>query len=218
MFYRSYGLLLFIIALLVASQGYRDNLPLGCLIAGLILLIDLPLRFIGNIVPWRETDEPLWPIARFRGSHIFLIPTWLVGVAGLLLAAGTFFSPGFHKLLTTPNLFKSKDQKDAPPRPDPPPAPRLEVLIEEVAPFDGSNFRFTVHNQANVKLTQVLKAVRYQSRQGKDDMMSETIGDLEAGEKRPYAFRAVGPLILLTVHVNGLTPDKQRVSVDRGWK
>src|ERR1043166_8928007 len=193
MYYRSYGLLLFVIALMVSAQGFRDNTPLGATIAGLILLIDLPLRWIGTLTPWDDCDKSWWAIARYRGSHIFLIPTWIVGVFALGVGAASFLSPSFHTFLHSPLVNR---KGDTPPPKDPPAPPvmagTLEVDFEEIAPFDGNTFRYKVHNRTNGKLKAVMLAFLMLSPKGEELKSGWPTGDLDTTAKHSEVFHASG--------------------------
>src|SRR5262245_52499516 len=117
MVYRSYGLLLLIIAVLIMSQGYRDQLALGMGIGGLILFVDLPLRLLGHPVPWRNDCVVHWYASPYRGSHIFFIPTWLFGAVFLGLSAACFVVPGFEKTLKDAGNMRLVDPKSMAPIP-----------------------------------------------------------------------------------------------------
>src|SRR5215207_839728 len=99
MLYRSYGMLLVIVALLLVAQRTGPEFPPALAIAGLVLLIDLPLRWLGNKVPWRAYDVDYWAISPYRGSHVFFIPTWLLGMTALGIAGACVVSPSFHAML-----------------------------------------------------------------------------------------------------------------------
>jgi hypothetical protein len=96
MWYRSYGLLLVVIAILVATQQFRNNDVAAMVVAGLILLIDLPLRWIGNVVPWCEYRVANWPFSVYRGSQVYSIPTWIFGALAMLVGLGLFAAHRFQ--------------------------------------------------------------------------------------------------------------------------
>jgi hypothetical protein len=89
--YRAFGWLQLIVAVIILAEGGRQKGHVwACLVASGVFLIDLPLRWLGNVVPWREYDVDDWVVSRYRGSHIAYVPAWLFGVPLLLLGGGLY--------------------------------------------------------------------------------------------------------------------------------
>jgi hypothetical protein len=221
MYYRSYGLLLVIVAVLIVAGRTGDNKPLAACIAGLILLVDLPIRFIGNVVPWREYDVPYWPLSPYRGSHVFFIPTWLWGIAGIVIGMACFVSPQFQALL---------DRKEAPnpvvqeppvkPPVVKPPPPEFEIEIRQIGSFDGRNFWYTLHNRTGQRLETVELDFRYGSPVFGEKNDTFKVAHLNAGETRGagYLLREQSGADWLHANVKARTSDKREYTTKVEWK
>jgi hypothetical protein len=218
--YRSYGLLLVVVALLVVAQGFRDRLPLGLTIAGLVLCVDLPLRFLGQIVPWRRDDVEHWYVSIYRGSHVFFIPTWLVGVASLIMGGACFVSPDFQRALErTGNEPQAK--KEIKPVEPPPVLPKesLALTIEEMPPFSGTKFRYTVTNRTGAPLKGVTEFVRYKAPNAAESKSAVPRGDLLPSETRSEEIRVFGPSAeWVHVEITGMGANQKPRSVESEWR
>ncbi len=217
MVYRSYGLILVLMVLFFIAGPFRNHLVLACVASGLVLLLDLPLRLLDKIAPWREEKVSFWPISPYCGSHVFYVPTWIFGVLWLLIGVGAFVSPYFLAILERRELPRPIVEKPAPPKVADVKG-KLEVTIEEVAPFDGKSFRYTYHNKTGLKLINVREVVKYQI--GADANTSDTppggfaIGEIRHEEHRPY-----GKPAWIHIRTRACTADlKQEFIAECEWK
>jgi hypothetical protein len=221
MYYRSYGLVLVLIAGVVVAGRFRDNTALASTIAGLVLLVDLPIRFLGNIVPWHEYDVPLWPFSPYRGSHVFLIPTWLWGVAAIGIGLACFVSPRFQAFLDRKEPPRPIVQE--PPAPIPPPikkpAEPFEVELQELQPHDGRNFYYTLHNRTGQRLDGVEVEFHFASTITKERKENVRVAHLNPGESRGqgYHIHGIDCADWLRVRVKARHADQREFTAERAW-
>jgi hypothetical protein len=220
MFYRSYGMLLVIVAVLIVHQRPSHQFPYALSVAGLVLLIDFPLRWLGNKVPWREYDVDLWAISPYRGSHVFFIPTWLLGGAALGIAGACIISPGFQAMLEKPNLFKREPDVQPPPVPVPgteATTGKLDMEIEEIAPFNGETFQFTYFNRTGEKFVKMDEVVRFKTDTNPNGQSSAPIAGLEIGERRANRLPFAGKYLWIRVEAKARTKEGREFTIEREW-
>jgi hypothetical protein len=222
--YRSYGLLLLIIAVLIMSQGFRDQRALGMMIGGAVLFIDLPLRLLGQIVPWRDDCVVHWYASPYRGSHIFFIPTWLFGAGFLLVSAAAFALPGFEKKLDDVANFRLKQEAPPPKAIDPPTPPppkvqgELELKIEPTAPFSNTTFRWIVMNRTGGRVTDVKMLIQYKGAFDPESRTGINGTDLFPLESREGDIRVIGsPADWVRVSVIGTGANGKAINVEKTW-